>query len=234
MRQGAAALVMIGAALAASCGPSPAQVVNRYRPSIEAKLAAIRAVEDRLPSEPVPTGAAFVLEGPPPEFAPSAGKVNAIVMEPDHFRYPEPLRYQFRLSRENPIADPVSLLKTGEFHGGRAGNSAMMEKVLREFGGLKYLLVIRNLEVREAALTPGRRDSFTGGSCEGDALLFDLDLGRSVGGFRFSGSSSEQVSAQTSNPQGFLGADLRINTVRIISTEFTRRFPGATPPYSRD
>ena len=99
---------------------------------------------------------------------------------------------------------------------------------------LRYVLVIRNLEVREATLTGASTRTYTGGTCEGDALLYDLESGKSVGGFRFAGRSSEKVRAEASAPEAYLTGDLKANTVGAIRAEFQKRYPGTTPPYSRD
>lgn len=229
----AARALLIAMAVLSSCGPSSADMINRYRPASEAKLKAIRAIGAKVAGEFVPTGGPFELEGPPPEFVPSPGKANAIVLEPDHFAYPEPPQSRFRLTRENPIANPAALLKKGELHYG-SGNLETKEEVLQEFIRLKYVLVIRNLEVRDAALTGASTRTFTGGTCEGDALLYDLESGRSVGGFRFSGRSSEKVRADMGDPEAYLTGNLKTNTVGAIRAEFQRRYPGTTPPYSRD
>lgn len=216
-----------------SCGPSSKTVVALHRTAVEAKLASIRAIGGLLPAELVPTGAAFTLNGPPPEFTPSPGKTNAVVMDVDHFAYPQPLLFKFRLSGDNPIADAVSLLGKGEFHG-RSGDAEETAAYLQQFSGLRYLLVIRNMDVQEPKVLTGKlgsKTSFSAGSCSGDAILFDIEARKSVGGFRFSGASSGEVQAGVSNPQGYLSADLRINTESLISAEFQARYPGSRPPF---
>jgi hypothetical protein len=225
--------LLILALVLSSCGPSSADMINRYRTVTEAKLAAIRAVGARVATEFVPTGGPFELEGPAPEFTPSGSKSNAIVMEPDHFTTPEPPQARFRLTRENPIANAATLLKKGELYYG-SGNLEAKEEVLQDFTRLRYVLVIRNLEVKEAALTAGSSKTFSGGTCEGDALLYDLDRCKTVGGFRFAGRSSEKVRVDANDAESYLSGNLKTNTVQAIRAEFAKRYPGATPPYSKD
>jgi hypothetical protein len=246
---GSVLLLFVAATLLASCGKSTEAVIQERRAAVEGRLAAFQAVADQLGSEVAPTGAPFVLAGPPPQFGPMTGGPNAVVMETAHFQVSDPLPPGLHLCLENPIADASSLMKSGEFHGGRPGNRELKEQYLRNFLAVRYVLVIRSLEVREPVVQPGRpspppdrnrplqelpKGVFTKGTCEGDAILFDLDQKKSVGGFRFFGESSSNLTVSTADEQGYLRSDLRINTVRGICREFGLRYPGATPPFDKE
>lgn len=251
MNPGIRVLLLLAAALSASCGKTPEAVIQQHRPAVEARLASIKAIAQLLPSEIVPTGAPFVLTGPPPSFGPlSSAACNAILMEEDCFAYPDPPKPGFRFSAENPIADPVSLLSRGEFHGGRPGNRELMDELLKHFTALRYVLVVRGMEVRAPVIEPRKEKKpdpfqsrtpganadflFTSGTCDGDLILFDLETKKSVGGFRFYGKNSPQLMVSSIDQMGYLESDLRKNTTRSIAKDFLQRYPSAVPPFDKD
>ncbi|MBV8878373.1 MAG: hypothetical protein JO332_00275 [Planctomycetaceae bacterium] len=232
-----AGAVLAVALLAASCGPSSKKVIEKHRPAVEAKLASLRAIGAQLDKEPRWPGAAFPPGGPPPEFGPSPGSVNAIVLEPDCFAFPEPRKFGFGLIEWNPLADPVDLLRYGVFnHSARDGSAEAKARFLEEFAGLKYALVLHRYSVVDPEEKRGKLGStktFRGGRCDGEAVLFDIDRRVAIGGFPFAAGNSDDVFASTKNVEGGLISDLVKNGRQAVNAEFLSRYPTSTPPFRR-
>lgn len=241
-------LVLLGTALSGSCGNATEQMIQRYRAGVEAKLAAIQAIGARLPAEVVPTGAPFVLTGPPPSFGDLGSGTNAIVMEEGHFATGAPLLEGFHLSPAHPLADPSSLLSGGEFAEKRPGTLELKEALLKDFSAVRYVLVLRRMELKAPVVKPVPRNPslppgapkpdflYEKGTSEGDLILFDLEQQKSVGGFRYYGESSPTITTTDLDPVSKMNnmlQDLRANTARSIKEEFQRRYASAVPPFAR-
>jgi hypothetical protein len=100
------------------------------------------------------------------------------------------------------------------------------EGVLAGCESFKYLLVVRLWSAADPSVSGYQ--TFKAGHVEGDALLFNLQTGKSFGGVHFKAANSEQVNVGNGFTDQALEDDLRRNTARAISDGIRKHVPGAT------
>ena len=108
-----------------------------------------------------------------------------------------------------------------------------IESFMKECGRAEYVFVLRRTAEESAQSVDN--DSFQAGMYEGDVLLFRLADGSSLGGFRVSAKSSDQIMAQVDangNPVDIserLESDLSAELFADIGTKIRKHLPGALP-----
>jgi len=111
-----------------------------------------------------------------------------------------------------------------------------LERVLDHVRQMRYVLVVRHLEVREPEVVddPTRGlPEFESGHIQGEALLFDLEAGQYLGGFAFEASNSEAVETRievTKHMRRDLRDDLRQQATEAIWDALDARLPGVGTP----
>jgi len=216
--------VPVGLALLASaCGMTPPW--ERQRAATEAKLAAIeeagaaaKALEP-LSSDSLPT------EGPAPNFAAQSLATNAMEMDLVDFDDLTTTHEQLRLVSHNPVDRVAAWLRKGETPSGK--DAEKLNDQVYALRNIRYLLITRSIEFVEPRDLGG---GFASGAWREEALLFDLEQRKLVGGIRVTGANSDTAKVDPKNAPAWLRADLRANTARAIEEAFRARYPTVPPP----
>lgn len=119
----------------------------------------------------------------------------------------EPIEH---LSLAHPIgADPI--YHSRELHAcaafAKGKNAEITDLDLKMCDALRYLAVLRTKRVEAKVIGPGK---FTAGTCEGDAIVFDLSTGDEVASVPIRGTNSDEVTQHLSDvsPERYLKQDL--------------------------
>lgn len=221
--------LMAGAvALLAACNrtPSPEEQVALHRPAVEAVYAKLRALEPVVQSTPPITedridlgGAKIVLDGD--------GFTNAIYIPATALGTPE-----FASSDGMGSTHAITAQYCGEAirTGGKDGGLGI-GLFLEECGRATYAFVQRTHGEQMAEIVG--TDSFNPGFYDGDVLLFRLEDGALLGGFRVQAESSDEVSVTVDSagnpidPIERLNSDLSSQVYVTIGEKLKSLVPGS-------
>ena len=195
MRSTACALVVLAGALA-GCekrGPEAEATIAKYRPSVEARLAAVRQIGEQLKGMPALSSDGAALDSGPAKLWTGLDSPlstdNAIMEEGS------------RLARDLSV-DPGYGVGTkelwwcarilGDKHTAERISASSAEAHLAHCANAKYLLVVRVLESTYPRLEEGKT-TFQPGSMTGEVRVFNLGTGKDLGGFRFKARNSDVV-----------------------------------------
>ena len=184
-------LLLVGAALAAGCGPSATAVIDRYRPDYAAlkqklarlaeKLPAERVTADQPPAVPLDLPLVLTTEK-------NAGNAEAVMVEnltSDDAR-PE---FDLHLSRDLTAA----LYWTREGNRVDGGDPVFVEKALRSGLDLKYLIVHRVAELKLPEAVSDRE--YRPGQAVIEGFVFDLAKDEIVARYVCRAETAEKVEA---------------------------------------
>lgn len=115
-----------------------------------------------------------------------------------------------------PMAEPRWIENYRKFG---AGTDIRSITDLQEIQRVRYVLVLRAHEVVEPKLTTGLITKFDGGKVAGDALLYDLDGAKYLGGFAFSANNSAEINASVEHKESSLRGDLIRNAANAIQEQ---------------
>jgi hypothetical protein len=176
----------------------------------------------------------FDVPGPPLQFLPKSFNALAIAAEDlDDLAASKP----GSLVPINPLENIASWCQTGELSSKSSQYFGMSKDYrlkhlamdLQSFLGVQYVLVMRTTRKVEPRMWGNT--GYTGGSWEGEALLFEVDGKKFLGGIRFSASSSPRVEANRTATAEYLQNDLRSNAAKLVRKAFEARFSGSEPPF---
>lgn len=218
--------------LLAGCGLKAAEL-DRTRPAAAARLAAFEAVGLLLKDLGPLTSISLDVQGPAPSFPPCLGHENAIVIGAEDFEDLTNPSSKSRLVPLNPIGGVASWARKGVTPlGTKPDPDDYLQRVERLLQ-LKYVLVVRTTRLIEPQISnPGE---FVGGSCAAEALLFDLDQKKFLGGVGMEGSNPSKISIPgwVSNTPEWVMENLREMTFAGAKGYFKQRFPEASPPFHK-
>lgn len=196
----------------AGCGPSPRDFLADKRFNAEQKLAKVAEARALLAkTEPIKTDA-LTDPGTPvricdllfPPFGPE--RCNAWVIDAAEFNdpmhFPEPKPY-LSFGDTSWLVISSSLLATGRYPPSKVfpdgpepdGVGARLDGVFRWLGDVRFLFVVRTLELTKPTIEAGK--GYKAGKFRGEVLFFDLDgpsyLGGSACSYTMSGKISVHV-----------------------------------------
>lgn len=212
-----------------ACG-NPAADLEPRRAMVLKKLEAFDAAGQAVQAEGPVRGDTLYVTGPAPSFPPGSGSPNAVVMSLDDFADLTTTSKKYRLIAVNPIQRIAAWARKSQTPWGqdlgRKEVDALQNDIPR-FLQLKYVLVARTVQVVEPTLAG---NGYFGGSFRADAILFDLDDRKPLGGVAFKGESDAKASVDQRDPVSSLKGILRKNTVLVLASAFKRHFPDVSPP----
>lgn len=131
---------------------------------------------------------------------------------------------------ENILLDCAAMLKkkppvTSSFH--PDSNPGEARRVLAQCESFVYLLVVRSHTVHppEANAT---MHTFSAGHIEGDVLVFDIDNGKQLGGYKFSAKNASHLTLDENDPVPGLEKDLRAKLWEAVRDGLEKQAPGAS------
>ena len=215
-------LFMIG------CSPSPDKLIEQRRTELNLKLGDIAAIGRKV-KENVPLKQENItINREPISFGPSSEKTNAVAIGPEHFENSRLDVPDFPISMDQPFIDVNSLLKDGKLANGKLpADSDVVQKIFNNIMDLRYILVVRISQFNPPSVQGA---SFSRGSCTGEVQLYEIKTRTLLGGFRFSAQNSAQMDLPKEAGKLYLMGDLRQNVVKVIRSEFKKRYPDANPP----
>jgi hypothetical protein len=217
--------------LLVACGPSAADL-DKLRPAVEEKLAAIEAA-GRTVNETAPlAGDSLDVKGPAPTFPPAMRKENALAFGAEHLEDLTTETKKFSLVLENPLKNLASWARKGVLAEGSKPGSKDIEELIDRAGrmqNLRYVLVARTRGGIESKIIDP--NWFSGGRWEAEAFLYDLEEKKLLGGIVFAGVNDATVKVDPNNVRASLVANLQRNAQKAARDAFKARFPTATPPF---
>ena len=213
MRSTAWALVVL-AGVVAGCEkrvPEAEATIAKYRPSVEARLAAVKRIGERLQAMPALSSDGVALDGGPVKLWTGLDSPlstdNAIMEEGS------------RLVRDLSV-DPGYGVGTkelwwcarilGDKHTAERISASSAQAHLAHCANAKYLLVVRILESTFPKPDEGKA-TFQPGSMIGEVRVFNLDTGKDLGGFRFNARNSDVV----------MSKEWRVRDYAAVSSDLT-------------
>jgi hypothetical protein len=108
----------------------------------------------------------------------------------------------------------------------RASRHSVYEPELQHLLRARWVLIVVTDSVKSPELF-GVGDRFSLGSVKAAAVLFEIDRGELLGGFKLLASSSEELPAAEGNERSALEEDLSFRFWEALKEGVARRFPGA-------
>lgn len=225
--------VLIALTLLPQCNRTAADVVASHKEASTERVARLQAVGTMVADTPPLTEDGIRLDGPLPDFSDDWDEREgraAVIMDTD---LASPTTYKASLLQPkfpSPVAVAASIAMTGAMPDGTEPDSPRAaEGWLEILDELRYVLVVRMLDYRAPVAQVAWYDH---GWIRADALLFDLDTVKLLGGFRFQVTTAESVN--TSLPlQKSLDNSMRWNLSRAIRTGLARHLPATNLPRER-
>ena len=209
--------------LVAACkskGESIAELAAEHRDDIEARYSSLRAIAERLDEIPLVTENAYAAVDPEPTIQPRELRdddrqllpYNTAVLHEEHLALLDSWQrpdLAVELGSAIWITSAwrtIEKIEAGEeVDEGDDRDRERLEQVAR----LRYAVVVRTHRARAPVVTG--ENSFDSGFLEGEALVFTLDGGEHLGGFRFAAQNDEQVRAFSSLSDMRLENNLKYN-----------------------
>ena len=198
------------------------ELAAKHRDDVEAKFTSLRAIAERVDEISPVTENAYEAVEPEPK---SPGRRN-------RDRDGELLPYNTAVVHEEHLALmdtwespnlPVEVGRTSHIpyvwrvieriEDGEEGEERHRE-LFKQVSWMRYVVVLRTLQARAPVVTG--EHTFEGGSFEGEALVFTLDGGEYLGGFRFAAQNDDQIRAHSSVSDLTLETDLKNNAREVL------------------
>ncbi|MBI3857647.1 MAG: hypothetical protein HY293_18350 [Planctomycetes bacterium] len=212
-----------------ACG-NPAAEFEPQRAAVLKKLEAFEAIGTEASGTGPVRGHTLSVPGPAPSFPSGPGSGNAVVISMDDFADLTTSSKKSRLVSVNPVQRVAAWArKNRNPWGSDLGNKDIeaLRSQIPAFLQLKYLLVARTLHIVEPQIMG---NGFAGETFNGDALLFDLDERKGLGGISFKAKNDQTVTVDDRQRLGWLTGNLQQNAMAALAAEFKQRFPAASPP----
>ena len=138
-----------------------------------------------------------------------------------------------RLNFRSPTVDLAEALKVVKPEPGVAletkyspglDTESNMTSVWQCMGELRFVMVVRTRELRDAALTGDR--TFAAGAWEGEVLVFELASHKLLGGFPLGGTNHGSVKTADGRDTQNLSADLMLATRGNLNASVRKFIPG--------
>ncbi len=218
------------AVLLVACKPSKDQVLAQYRAPVEAVFARIKSLEAAVrDTPPVADDAISPGIGPVVLKAGNGGEGNALFILADDVPAPD------HASRDGiggtyayTTATCGEALNGGDIQPGTAS-------FLADCARAKYVFVLRTRRHDKPEANVAEHN-FRAGAYEGDVLLFRIEDGALLGGFRTSGKSNDQImvredaQGQPKDAEDRLESDLSSEVYADIGAKLRALIPGSIPP----
>lgn len=215
------------------CSQSVTDVVDKYRPTVEQKFSDITGLKTKVAETPRLTESTLsapevplVLEKPKSDIE------NAMFVYADDLAAPgQAETVNLRTLDTTPLLQCGSLLKSESVYLGHARTSPSVAKqYLSACERLRYVLVIRGTDF--AAPQPSEGDRrFVPGTWRADVLVFDLVLGKALGGFPvFTTNDGDVTVVQGEDENQKLLRNLEGNIYQALRDGARKAFPGSIPP----
>lgn len=210
------------------CSPSPEKLIEQRRAAVNLKLDDIAAIGRKV-NENIPLKQENItINREPISFGPSSEKTNAVVVGPEHFENSKLDVADFSISMDQPFEDVHSLLKSGKLANGKPPyDSEVVGRVFDTIMDLRYILVVRIGQFNPPSVQGA---SFSSGWCTGEVQLYEIKNRLLLGGFRFKAQNSDKIELPKEGANLHLVGDLRKNVIKVIRSEFKKRYPDGNPP----
>jgi hypothetical protein len=220
-------LVAIGCTvtLLCACQPTLEEVVAEHRPAVEGVFGQIRALNEKVMTAPPLSEDKVTAE--PGTVVLDGDHSNALFLLDAHVMAPENASSDAMGATRAAAVQACGEALRGQFNGVPKG----ADIYLRECGRAEYVVVLRTNMEQAAQMVDAK--TFESGRYAGDVLLFRLDDGAALGGFRVSAESNDTVEAlvdENGNPidvSGRLDSDLGANAFVDIEEKLRTHLPGS-------
>jgi hypothetical protein len=229
-------------AVAAGCGDEPngTAVLAEYRDRIDARLKTIEAIHAQAKKLPRVTEDRIAKLDPPPDLRrKNDGPGKAEFVEIDHLLQTDrQLGLDFIVSYDTTVTTVATLVRDGHFPPPTVHRTLdntegwIVQEDLEEFLKLRYLFLIREVEVRKPHLLGKHEDKletrkYLPGHYRGEMLAFDVETGKHLGGFTFQVETDPQVTVNTNYYLTDLWRSLAKKAAQRIEARTKELCPGA-------
>ena len=191
--------------------PDAPAVLAEYRDRVDARLRTIEAIHEQAVKLPRVTEDRLATLDPPPDLRrknDSPGRAEFVEVEHLLQTDRHSLGLDFIVSYDITVTQVATLVRDGHYpppneHLGLENVEGwILREDLEEFLQLRYLFLIRPVDVKKPSLLGTQKDKletrrYLPGHYRGEVLAFDVETGKHVGGFSFQVGTDPEVTVNT-------------------------------------
>jgi len=234
-------LLAVGTAGCGDSGPDAEAVLAEFRDRVDARLRTIEAIHEQAQKLPRVTEDRVARLDPPPDLRrknDSPGRAEFVEIE--HLLQTDraSIGLDFIVSYDITVTKIATIVRDGHWPPPnthlRLENVAgwILRESLEEFLQLRYLFLIREVEVKKPQLLGTQKDElesrrYLPGHYRGEVVAFDVETGKHVGGFSFQVKTDPEVTVNTNYYHTDLWRSLAKNARQRIAERTKELCPGA-------